>query len=105
MRWDRSGSPNMAALLGTTLRFRMCSREKQPPCADNPLYTLPVSAGTGQFLDSEDYELLEATEAVPLSATFAVRLCGDSKTPRFQDGQSCMSISRHWTAVSSAFFF
>lgn len=52
-----------------------------------PLYTLPASAGTGQFLDSEDYELLEADETVPLSATFAVRLRGDSMAPRFQDGQ------------------
>lgn len=52
-----------------------------------PLYALPASAGTGQFLDSDAYELLEVDETVPLSATFAVRLSGDSMTPRFADGQ------------------
>ena len=52
-----------------------------------PLYDLPVSAGTGQFLDSSDYTLLEVDETVPLSATFAVRIRGDSMLPRFQDRQ------------------
>ncbi len=52
-----------------------------------PLYELPVSAGTGQFLDSDSYELIEVDESVPLSATFAVRISGDSMTPRFTDNQ------------------
>ena len=52
-----------------------------------PLYELPVSAGTGQFLDSDKYELIEVDESVPLSATFAVRISGDSMTPRYEDGQ------------------
>lgn len=57
------------------------------PIRTLPLYDLPVSAGTGQFLDSENYELLEVDETVPLSATFAVRISGDSMTPRFVDKQ------------------
>lgn len=52
-----------------------------------PLYELPVSAGTGQFLDSDRYEPLEVDETVPLSATFAVRISGDSMAPRFADRQ------------------
>jgi len=52
-----------------------------------PLYELPVSAGTGQFLDSDSYELIEVDESVPLSATFAVRISGDSMTPRYSDNQ------------------
>lgn len=52
-----------------------------------PLYDMPASAGTGQFLDNTAYELIEADETVPESATFAVRLSGDSMTPRFVDGQ------------------
>jgi SOS-response transcriptional repressor LexA len=52
-----------------------------------PLYDLPVSAGTGQFLVSSDYELIEGDETVPLSATFAVRISGDSMLPRFVDRQ------------------
>ncbi len=52
-----------------------------------PLYDLPVSAGTGMFLDSDNYELIEADDHVPHDATFAVRVCGDSMIPRFIDGQ------------------
>jgi len=52
-----------------------------------PLYDLPVSAGLGHFLDSSDYTMLEVDDTVPLSATFAVRIQGDSMTPRFSDRQ------------------
>lgn len=52
-----------------------------------PLYDLPVSAGTGQFLDSSKYELIEVDETVPLSATYAVRISGDSMLPHFVDQQ------------------
>ena len=52
-----------------------------------PLYDMPVSAGTGQFLDSDSYELIQADSAVPLSANFAVRISGDSMSPDFSDGQ------------------
>lgn len=52
-----------------------------------PLYQISVSAGTGQFLDSDDYELIEVGEDVPMNANFGVRICGDSMEPRFQDGQ------------------
>ena len=52
-----------------------------------PLYDLPVSAGTGQFLDSSSYELIDAEDNVPLSTTFAVRVRGDSMMPRFNDGE------------------
>ena len=52
-----------------------------------PLYHLPVSAGTGQFLDSDDYEMVEVGNDVPLNANFGVRICGDSMSPRFADGQ------------------
>ncbi|MBQ8975487.1 MAG: helix-turn-helix domain-containing protein [Oscillospiraceae bacterium] len=52
-----------------------------------PLYRISVSAGTGQFLDSDDYELIEVGEDVPMSANFGVRVAGDSMSPRFEDGQ------------------
>ncbi len=52
-----------------------------------PLYDLPVSAGTGAFLDSDAYELIDVDETVPLDATFAVRISGDSMQPRFVDQQ------------------
>ena len=52
-----------------------------------PLYDIAVSAGTGQFLDSDRYELIEVGEEVPITANFGVRISGDSMEPRFQDGQ------------------
>lgn len=52
-----------------------------------PLYHISVSAGTGQFLDSDHYDLVEVGEEVPMSANFGVRISGDSMQPRFIDGQ------------------
>ena len=53
-----------------------------------PLYSLAVSAGTGQFLDGEDYEMVEVGAEVPDGAHFGVRVAGDSMEPRFHDGQT-----------------
>lgn len=74
-------------MLATAPEF-MAKREPERSVRCIPLYDLPVSAGTGQFLDSSDYDLIEAGEDVPTSATFAVRIAGDSMTPRFLDGQT-----------------
>ena len=52
-----------------------------------PLYDLPVSAGTGQFLDGENYEMVEVGDEVPMGANFGVRISGDSMEPQFQNGQ------------------
>lgn len=53
-----------------------------------PLYTLAVSAGTGQFLDGEVYELQEVGPEVPLNASFGVRVAGDSMEPVYHNGQT-----------------
>ena len=53
-----------------------------------PLYSLAVSAGTGQFLDGEDYEMVELGVEVPDGANFGVRVAGDSMEPEFHDGQT-----------------
>lgn len=45
-----------------------------------------VSAGTGDFLDSENYELKDVDETVPFGADFGVRVSGDSMMPRIHDG-------------------
>ena len=52
-----------------------------------PLYTLAVSAGTGQFLDGSSYDLVEAGNEVSAQADFGVRIAGDSMEPRFVNGQ------------------
>lgn len=51
------------------------------------LFDMPVSAGTGLDLDGDDYTEIEADPTVPQDASFAVRLRGDSMTPRFVDNQ------------------
>lgn len=53
-----------------------------------PLYSLAVSAGTGQFLDSDEYELVEVGAEVPDGVNFGVRVSGDSMEPKFHDGQT-----------------
>ncbi len=77
-----------ARLLAASGEFSDAS-EKKPGAVRRriPLYELPASAGTGQFLDSVDYELLEMDGTAPLSANYAVRISGDSMTPRYRDGQ------------------
>lgn len=53
-----------------------------------PLYSLAVSAGTGQLLDGEDYEMVDVGGEVPEGASFGVRVAGDSMEPEFHDGQT-----------------
>ena len=58
------------------------------PLRSLPLYSIGVSAGTGQFLDGEDYEMVDVGAEVPDGANFGVRVAGDSMEPRFHDGQT-----------------
>ena len=51
------------------------------------LYSVPVSAGHGNFLDDSDYEIIEAPAYVPSSADFALRVTGDSMKPLIQHEQ------------------
>jgi transcriptional regulator with XRE-family HTH domain len=51
------------------------------------LYDIPVSAGSGIFLDDSGYEMIEVPDYVPAAADFALRVSGDSMEPLFQDGQ------------------
>ncbi len=51
------------------------------------IYMLPASAGTGQFLDGEDYEEIDAPDNTPETADFGIRVKGNSMEPRYHDGQ------------------
>jgi SOS-response transcriptional repressor LexA len=46
---------------------------------------MPASAGTGQFLDSDNYEIIEVSNA-PAHTTFLLRASGDSMEPKIHDG-------------------
>lgn len=52
------------------------------------LFDVRVSAGTGNFLDSDSYEEIEVGDEVPESADFGVRITGDSMEPRFVNHQT-----------------
>lgn len=60
-----------------------------------PLYSIAVSAGTGQFLDSEHYDMTEVGPEVPDSANFGVKVAGDSMEPRFHNGQTVWVSQQH----------
>ena len=51
------------------------------------LFRIMASAGTGNFLDGEDYEWIDAESNVPDTADFGVQLSGDSMEPRFVNRQ------------------
>ena len=48
---------------------------------------MPTSAGTGNYLDDENFTEMEVYEPVPKKADFGVYLDGDSMEPRFKNGQ------------------
>ena len=73
-----------AALLAESSRY---AYTPPVPLRTLRLYDIPASAGTGQYLDGENYELLEVDSTVPMSADFGVRVNGDSMAPRFTDRQ------------------
>ena len=55
---------------------------------DMPVSLLPVSAGTGAFLDEENFESVSFPESqIPSGAEFGVRVSGDSMEPAYHDGQ------------------
>jgi len=51
------------------------------------LYDIPVSAGTGNFLDDSSFEEIEVPSYIPIAVDFALRLSGDSMEPLLTDGQ------------------
>lgn len=53
-----------------------------------PVSSLPASAGTGAFLEEENFELVSFPEnTIPQNADFGVRVSGDSMEPIYHDGQ------------------
>lgn len=53
-----------------------------------PVSTLSAAAGTGMFLDEENFDLMRfPASTVPAGAEFGIRVRGDSMEPVYQDGQ------------------
>lgn len=51
---------------------------------ERKVFYTTVSAGTGSFLDGEDYEMVSSPD-IPAEATFGVHISGDSMEPRYHD--------------------
>ena len=49
--------------------------------------TRATSAGTGDFMDEENFEMIEVGKEVPIEADFGVSLNGDSMEPKYHDNQ------------------
>ncbi|MCR5212878.1 MAG: XRE family transcriptional regulator [Eubacterium sp.] len=52
-----------------------------------PLFLLAASAGPGEFVDSDAHEMVVVGSEVPESASFGIRLNGNSMEPRYMNGQ------------------
>jgi phage repressor protein C with HTH and peptisase S24 domain len=92
----KAATAGKGASKGVSTRTTVPSAEIAKTTADKPdeptrvlrLYDLPVSAGTGNFLDSSGYEMIEAPSYVSADADFALRVSGDSMEPLLKDGQT-----------------
>lgn len=61
--------------------------EDQELYTTHPIYLLPASAGTGQFLDGENFEMVTfPTKEIPKGSNFGVRVSGNSMEPQLHDG-------------------
>ena len=77
----------MELLLQSGLYSQKNSIIYQFPRRTLKLYDLPVSAGTGQFLDSDSFSEMEVGNKVSAQADFGVRVSGDSMEPLYLNGQ------------------
>lgn len=70
---------NMFSPMGNVIPFQ---RRQRRVYEENP-----VSAGTGQLLESPSYTMVDIGDDVPDCVDFGVRVSGDSMEPTFTDGQ------------------
>ena len=69
-------------------KYRPTPRRKAIRFIDMPVSNLAVSAGTGNFLDDGNFEMISFPEdKVPDGADFGIRVSGDSMEPVYHDGQ------------------
>lgn len=82
------------------------SSEELPNTIFIEQYLLPVSAGTGVYLDNCDKEMIEVEEnELTLEANFALRVSGDSMEPDFKDGDVLLVRSQPTVEVGEIGIF
>lgn len=69
-------------------KYRVERQEPEIIYINMPVSTLGASAGTGNFLDDENFEMASfPRSSVPAGANFGIRIVGDSMEPLYNDGQ------------------
>lgn len=76
-----ASAPAPAAKILSPVRFAEKRADGKKPI---PLYDLPVSAGTGMFLENSDYE--EILIPASIEADFTLRIRGNSMEPTYHEG-------------------
>ena len=88
---NRAGQQHAKELINAIYNNPVFTETEPEKCKDEryiKLYNLAASAGTGTYLDSDDYEEILVDNTVPYNADFAVKVGGDSMMPRFIPGQT-----------------
>ena len=65
---------------------RIVESEVEDERREMQLYALPASAGSGIFLDGEDFDVVEVGDEVPYNASYGVRISGRSMEPDYPNG-------------------
>ncbi len=89
-RLNQAGKEKVKEYTDLLVKSGMFVRETpvyQIPRRNLRIYDIAVSAGTGQFLDSDKYSTIDVGEEVPSNADFGVRISGDSMEPQYLDHQ------------------
>ena len=68
--------------------YKRPSAEILPFRRQLPRFYLAASAGTGQYLDSDAYEMIDVGNEVSSHADFGITLAGDSMEPLYVNGQT-----------------
>lgn len=68
-------------------RMLLKDNEIQIKYISYPVHTTPASAGTGSFLDADNYEMIDIPDdVIPRESNFAVRVSGNSMEPDYKNG-------------------
>ncbi len=95
-------------ILEKELELQKRERLKNAPTIkrySTPYYTLPASAGTGEFLDSEHYTIAELSSEPPRGTNFIVRVSGDSMEPTYYDGDKLFIKQQHTVEIGEIGIF
>ena len=97
-RLDRHGKEVVTAVLQLEIKRTQATMESVTKRSGLVyrfmMYDIPISAGTGNWLDESDGELVELYRAPPKGTDYILRVQGDSMEPLIPDG-SMVFISRN----------